>query len=223
MILRTDDHRKVLDTINDRGITRLAVPDRPPRQVVHRPKEVEAALDRIASAFLYDASGRVAMSRSRAPTSAPSSTRRRRFARFRKSWRCAARPAPCPAAASRSRKMTTIMRAGWSPEMKRSPPKTAGGVRGAAEPALGRGACDRDLSPDPGRRGAGTPCIRRTAPECHRGGMKAGLPLQLRRIASRTACTALSLRLSGSIHAVIDRRYAVYALSIRRLTMRLQL
>lgn len=121
------------------------------------------------------------------------------------------------------RKMTTIMRAGWSPAMKRSPPKTAGGVRGAAEPALGRGACDRDLSPDPGRRGAGTPCIRRTAPECHRGGMKAGLPLQLRRIASRTACTALSLRLSGSIHAVIDRRYAVYALFIRRLTMRLQL
>ncbi|MBT0781296.1 hypothetical protein [Paracoccus sp. pheM1] len=103
VILRTDDHRKVLDTINDRGITRLAVPDRPPRQVVHRPKKVEAALDRIASAFVYDASGRVAMSRSRAPTSAPSSTRRRRFARFRKSWRCAARPAPCPAVASRSK------------------------------------------------------------------------------------------------------------------------
>ena len=45
VILRTDDHREVLDAINDRGITRLAVPDRPPRDVVHRPKEVEAALD----------------------------------------------------------------------------------------------------------------------------------------------------------------------------------
>lgn len=60
VILRTDDHREVLDAINDRGITRLAVPDRPPRDVVHRPKEVEAALDRIASAFVYSASGRVA-------------------------------------------------------------------------------------------------------------------------------------------------------------------
>ena len=60
VILRTDDHREVLDAINDRGITRLAIPDRPRRQVVHRPKEVEAALDRIASAFVYDPSGRVA-------------------------------------------------------------------------------------------------------------------------------------------------------------------
>ena len=38
------DHREVLDAINDRGITRLAVPDRQPREVVHRPKEVDAAL-----------------------------------------------------------------------------------------------------------------------------------------------------------------------------------
>lgn len=60
VILRTSDHREVLDAINDRGITRLAVPDRPPRDVVHRPKEVDAALDRITSAFVYDASGRVA-------------------------------------------------------------------------------------------------------------------------------------------------------------------
>lgn len=59
VILRTDDHREVLDAINDRGITRLAIPDRPMREVVHRPKEVEAALDRIASAFVYSASGRV--------------------------------------------------------------------------------------------------------------------------------------------------------------------
>lgn len=58
VILRTDDHREVLDAINDRGITRLAVPDRPQREVTHRPKEVEAALDRISSAFVYSASGR---------------------------------------------------------------------------------------------------------------------------------------------------------------------
>lgn len=60
VILRTSDHREVLDAINDRGITRLAVPDRPMREMVHRPKEVEAALDRIASAFVYSPSGRLA-------------------------------------------------------------------------------------------------------------------------------------------------------------------
>lgn len=60
IILETNDHRVVLDAINDRGITRLAVPDRPMREVIHRPKEEDAAFDRIASAFVYDASGRVA-------------------------------------------------------------------------------------------------------------------------------------------------------------------
>lgn len=60
VILETDDHRVILDAINDRGITRLAVPDRPMRDVSHRPKEVDAALDRIASAFVYDPSGRLA-------------------------------------------------------------------------------------------------------------------------------------------------------------------
>lgn len=60
VILRTDDHREVLDAINDRAITRLIVPERPRRSVVHRPKEVDAALDRIVSAFVYSASGRVA-------------------------------------------------------------------------------------------------------------------------------------------------------------------
>jgi hypothetical protein len=60
IILRTTDHREVLDAINDRGITRLAVPDRPMRDVVHRPKEEDAALDRIASAFVYSAGGRIA-------------------------------------------------------------------------------------------------------------------------------------------------------------------
>ena len=52
VILRTTDHREVLDAINDRGITRLAVPDRPMRDVVHRPKEEDAAFDRVASAFV---------------------------------------------------------------------------------------------------------------------------------------------------------------------------
>jgi hypothetical protein len=59
VILRTSDHREILDAINDRGITRLAVPDRPMRDVVHRPKEEDAAFDRIASAFVYSATGRV--------------------------------------------------------------------------------------------------------------------------------------------------------------------
>lgn len=60
VILQTTDHREVLDAINDRGITRLAVPDRPIREVIHRPKEEDAAFDRIASAFVYHPSGRVA-------------------------------------------------------------------------------------------------------------------------------------------------------------------
>ncbi|MBB4569044.1 hypothetical protein [Rhizobium leucaenae] len=59
VILKTSDHREILDAINDRGITRLAVPDRPMRDVEHRPKEEDAAFDRIASAFVYNASGRV--------------------------------------------------------------------------------------------------------------------------------------------------------------------
>jgi hypothetical protein len=59
-VITSLDHREVLDAINDRGITRLAVPGRQPRDVIHRPKEVDAALDRIASAFVYSPSGRVA-------------------------------------------------------------------------------------------------------------------------------------------------------------------
>jgi hypothetical protein len=60
IVLVTTDHREVLGAINDRGITRLAVPDRPMREVIHRPKEEDAAFDRIASAFVYSASGRTA-------------------------------------------------------------------------------------------------------------------------------------------------------------------
>jgi len=49
----------VLDAINDRAITRLAVPDGSPSPVEHEWKEPAAARERIASAFAYAASGRV--------------------------------------------------------------------------------------------------------------------------------------------------------------------
>lgn len=58
-VILSNDHREILDAINDRGITRLAVPDRKPRQVQHRPKEEDAALDRIVSAFVYSPGGQV--------------------------------------------------------------------------------------------------------------------------------------------------------------------
>jgi hypothetical protein len=58
-VILSTDHREILDAINDRGITRLAVPDRQPRDIQHRPKEEDAALDRIVSAFAYHPSGRV--------------------------------------------------------------------------------------------------------------------------------------------------------------------
>ncbi|SAL46127.1 hypothetical protein AWB64_04865 [Caballeronia sordidicola] len=53
------DPKELLDAINDRGITRLAVPDRAEALPEFRPKEVDHALDRIASGFAYHACGRV--------------------------------------------------------------------------------------------------------------------------------------------------------------------
>lgn len=53
------DPRILLDAINDRGITRLAIPDRPRRHIEHRPKEEAAALDRIVSTILYSPTGRL--------------------------------------------------------------------------------------------------------------------------------------------------------------------
>jgi len=50
---------KVLDAINDRGITRLAVPDARPTAVEHEFKEPAAARDRIVTALGYSATGRV--------------------------------------------------------------------------------------------------------------------------------------------------------------------
>ncbi len=55
------DPRMVLDAINDRAITRLAIPDGPSTPVEHEYKEPAAARDRIQSVFVYSATGRVAL------------------------------------------------------------------------------------------------------------------------------------------------------------------
>jgi hypothetical protein len=52
--------RAILTAINDRAITRLVVVDSEPVAVHHRVAEFAPALDRLRSAFAYDASGRVA-------------------------------------------------------------------------------------------------------------------------------------------------------------------
>ena len=51
--------RLVLDAINDRGITRLAVPDLPSVAVEHEFKEPAAARDTIRDVFVYSPTGRV--------------------------------------------------------------------------------------------------------------------------------------------------------------------
>ncbi|WP_338180623.1 hypothetical protein [Jatrophihabitans sp.] len=51
--------RLVLDAVNDRGITRLAVPDGIPRSVEHEWKEPAAANDRISTVLVYGADGHV--------------------------------------------------------------------------------------------------------------------------------------------------------------------
>jgi hypothetical protein len=57
-VILSDDPRDLLDAINDRGITRLVVPDRPEAALDYRPKEADTAIDRITSAFAYHPSGR---------------------------------------------------------------------------------------------------------------------------------------------------------------------
>lgn len=52
----------ILEAINDRAITRLAVVDGPPEPVRHHLKEPAAALERLVSAFAYSPDGRVAAS-----------------------------------------------------------------------------------------------------------------------------------------------------------------
>jgi hypothetical protein len=56
----TGDHRDLLDAINDCAVTRLAVPEGRVGRGSHRPKEEDAALDRIVTAVAYSPAGRVA-------------------------------------------------------------------------------------------------------------------------------------------------------------------
>jgi hypothetical protein len=51
--------RQVLDAINDRAITRLAVPERTPQPFAHEFKEPNAARERIVGCFAYSPSGKV--------------------------------------------------------------------------------------------------------------------------------------------------------------------
>ena len=57
-VMLSADPKDLLDAINDRGITRLVVPDRAIGAVEFRPKEMDTALDRIVSAFAYEPAGR---------------------------------------------------------------------------------------------------------------------------------------------------------------------
>ncbi|MFJ4345331.1 hypothetical protein [Pseudomonas sp. NPDC089401] len=54
------DPLEVLGALNDFGITRLALPERPLREIIHRRKEEDCALDRLVTAVMYSPSGRVA-------------------------------------------------------------------------------------------------------------------------------------------------------------------
>ena len=56
-VITSTDHREILDAINDRAITRLAIPGRPRRDLHHRPKEVDAALGLIKTAVAYSNDG----------------------------------------------------------------------------------------------------------------------------------------------------------------------
>ncbi len=54
------DPVEALRAINRHGITHLAVPDGPGRDVMHRNKEPESAIDRISHAYAYDPTGTTA-------------------------------------------------------------------------------------------------------------------------------------------------------------------
>ncbi|MFK0091905.1 hypothetical protein [Pseudomonas sp. NPDC090592] len=56
----SNDPQAILGVLNDFGITRLALPERPVRDIVHRRKEEDCALDRLATAVMYSPTGRVA-------------------------------------------------------------------------------------------------------------------------------------------------------------------
>ncbi|GLO53554.1 hypothetical protein PPUN110474_49550 [Pseudomonas putida] len=55
----SDDHREILGALNDFGITRLALPERPVRELEHRRKEEDCALDRLVTSIVYSPTGRV--------------------------------------------------------------------------------------------------------------------------------------------------------------------
>jgi len=58
-VVVANDSAAILEAINDRAITRLAVVDGPAEEVTHHWKEPAAALDRLVTAYAYDPSGRV--------------------------------------------------------------------------------------------------------------------------------------------------------------------
>ncbi|MCV6454945.1 hypothetical protein [Pseudomonas aeruginosa] len=54
-----NDPCEILGAINDFGLTRLALPEREARDIVHRRKEEDCALDRLVTSIMYNSSGRV--------------------------------------------------------------------------------------------------------------------------------------------------------------------
>lgn len=54
-----DDHQEILAALNDRGIFRLAIPERVTRNLPHRRKEEDCALDGLKTAVVYNTGGRV--------------------------------------------------------------------------------------------------------------------------------------------------------------------
>ncbi|WP_342364079.1 hypothetical protein [Terrarubrum flagellatum] len=58
VIIESGDPRDLLDAINDRAITRLALPDIPEGDADYRPKEAETAIDRLVSCFVYHSGSR---------------------------------------------------------------------------------------------------------------------------------------------------------------------
>lgn len=57
IVIKSHHHRDLLDALNDRGITRLAIPELPIGNPDYRPKEYEAALDLLRSCFVYNVHG----------------------------------------------------------------------------------------------------------------------------------------------------------------------
>lgn len=58
-VLVPDDHQEILSAINDRAITRLAIPERVSRGLPHRRKEEDCARDWLETVVAYSPRGRV--------------------------------------------------------------------------------------------------------------------------------------------------------------------